>query len=247
VLHTSKGVRSITSPTLCYCCILPAVLTSNFTRLTNMERSRRANWCEIHGRDDDLLLPPLTIGWSNIPPPVDVGEGSICHCLAWVVGPPSYIGFISHGGGYRGPRQGWTAPELLTNQPCHPTNNVSGMDRTDKAFIIKDSADTTTYSKALPNEPFFPHHASTLRQFIPFARFDNDPEVLNSIQDLNIPLLAKAVWQPHSDAEGLRGGFGYIERASWNKQNVAVKFLKSSQTISGTARIRKVGVSCLSA
>ncbi|KAG8733386.1 hypothetical protein FRC11_006654 [Ceratobasidium sp. 423] len=41
------------------------------------------------------------------------------------------------------------------------------------------------------------------------------------------------------NAEGLRGGFGYVEKASWNKQDVAVKFLKSSQTVSGTTRGKK--------
>lgn len=78
------------------------------------------------------------------------------------------------------------------------------------------------------------------RPFLPFARFDNDPDLLSSIQDLNVPLLTIAGWQPHNSAEGLRGGFGYIERAFWKEQDVAVKFLKSPQTVSGAARGKRV-------
>jgi serine/threonine protein kinase len=91
-------------------------------------------------------------------------------------------------------------------------------------------------------QPFYPVGNSRPRPFLPFARFDNDPELLNSIQDLNVPLLENAVWQPNSNGEGLRGGFGYVEKASWNKQDVAVKFLKSSQTVSGTTRGKKVSL-----
>ncbi|CAE6442936.1 unnamed protein product [Rhizoctonia solani] len=87
--------------------------------------------------------------------------------------------------------------------------------------------------------PFYPVGNDRPRPFLPFARFGDDPELLSSIQDLNVPLLENAVWQPHSNAEGLRGGFGYVEKASWNKQDVAVKFLKSSQTVSGTTRGKK--------
>ncbi|CAE6411983.1 unnamed protein product [Rhizoctonia solani] len=110
------------------------------------------------------------------------------------------------------------------------------------------SATTATTSRselcntALDNsgeQPFYPVGNDRPRPFLPFARFDDDPELLTSIQDLNVPLLENAVWQPHSNAEGLRGGFGYVEKASWNKQDVAVKFLKSSQTVSGTARGKK--------
>ncbi|KAG8743853.1 hypothetical protein FRC10_011321 [Ceratobasidium sp. 414] len=91
----------------------------------------------------------------------------------------------------------------------------------------------------LNSQPFYPNN-ERLRPFLPFARFDNDPELLSSIQDLNVPLLANAVWQPYSDGDSqLRGGFGYVERASWNKQEVAVKFLKSSQTVSGVTRGKK--------
>ncbi|KAH7333665.1 kinase-like domain-containing protein [Rhizoctonia solani] len=99
-----------------------------------------------------------------------------------------------------------------------------------------------TYNTALDNsggQPFYPIGNDRPRPFLPFARFGDDPELLSSIQDLNVPLLENAVWQPHSNAEGLRGGFGYVEKASWNKQDVAVKFLKSSQTVSGTARGKK--------
>ncbi|CAE6411341.1 unnamed protein product [Rhizoctonia solani] len=88
-------------------------------------------------------------------------------------------------------------------------------------------------------QPFYPVGNDRPRPFLPFARFGDDPELLSSIQDLNVPLLENAVWQPHSNAEGLRGGFGYVEKASWNKQDVAVKFLKSSQTVSGTTRGKK--------
>ncbi|KAF8680369.1 kinase-like protein [Rhizoctonia solani] len=88
-------------------------------------------------------------------------------------------------------------------------------------------------------QPFYPVGNDRPRPFLPFARFDNDPELLSSIQDLNVPLLENAVWQPNSNGEGLRGGFGYVEKASWNKQDVAVKFLKSSQTVSGTTRGKK--------
>lgn len=94
----------------------------------------------------------------------------------------------------------------------------------------------------IDERPFYPAGNDRPRPFLPFARFDDDPDLLSSIQDLNVPLLANAEWQPHSDGEGLRGGFGYVERASWNKQNVAVKFLKSSQTVTGAARGKKVGV-----
>ncbi|KAG9102406.1 hypothetical protein FRC06_002023 [Ceratobasidium sp. 370] len=101
------------------------------------------------------------------------------------------------------------------------------------------SSSTTTLATDLNNQPFYPN-TERLRPFLPFARFDNDPELLSSIQDLNVPLLANAVWQPYSDGDSqLRGGFGYVERASWNKQEVAVKFLKSSQTVSGTTRGKK--------
>ncbi|QRW26322.1 Tyrosine kinase specific for activated [Rhizoctonia solani] len=88
-------------------------------------------------------------------------------------------------------------------------------------------------------QPFYPVGNDRPRPFLPFARFDNDPELLSSIQDLNVPLLENAVWQPNSNGEGLRGGFGYVEKASWNKQDVAVKFLKSSQTVSGATRGKK--------
>ncbi|KAJ1300652.1 hypothetical protein OPQ81_002300 [Rhizoctonia solani] len=97
-------------------------------------------------------------------------------------------------------------------------------------------------STALDNseeQPFYPVGNDRPRPFLPFARFDNDPELLSSIQDLNVPLLENAVWQPNSNGEGLRGGFGYVEKASWNKQDVAVKFLKSSQTVSGVVRGKK--------
>ncbi|KAG8796089.1 hypothetical protein FRC12_005360 [Ceratobasidium sp. 428] len=102
---------------------------------------------------------------------------------------------------------------------------------------------STTPAAEHSNQPFYPNNERP-RPFLPFARFDNDPELLSSIQDLNVPLLANAVWQPYSDGESqLRGGFGYVERASWNKQEVAVKFLKSSQTVSGTIRGKKVRTS----
>ncbi|KAG9082953.1 copper transport protein ctr1, partial [Ceratobasidium sp. 392] len=98
---------------------------------------------------------------------------------------------------------------------------------------------TTTLSSDVSNQPFYPN-TQRPRPFLPFARFDNDPELLSSIEGLNVPLLANAVWQPYSDGDSqLRGGFGYVERASWNKQEVAVKFLKSSQTVSGTTRGKK--------
>ncbi|CAE6358755.1 unnamed protein product [Rhizoctonia solani] len=109
-----------------------------------------------------------------------------------------------------------------------------------------DTRATTSASEscgtALDNsveQPFYPVGNDRPRPFLPFARFDNDPELLSSIQDLNVPLLENAVWQPNSNGEGLRGGFGYVEKASWNKQDVAVKFLKSSQTVSGTTRGKK--------
>ncbi|KAG8707046.1 hypothetical protein FRC08_000726 [Ceratobasidium sp. 394] len=101
------------------------------------------------------------------------------------------------------------------------------------------SSSTATLVTDLNTQPFYPN-AERPRPFLPFARFDNDPELLSSIQDLNVPLLANAVWQPATDGDSqLRGGFGYVERASWNKQEVAVKFLKSSQTVSGTTRGKK--------
>ncbi|CUA71534.1 hypothetical protein RSOLAG22IIIB_04653 [Rhizoctonia solani] len=96
-----------------------------------------------------------------------------------------------------------------------------------------------TASDNSEEQPFYPVGNDRPRPFLPFARFGDDPELLSSIQDLNVPLLENAVWQPHSNAEGLRGGFGYVEKASWNKQDVAVKFLKSSQTVSGTTRGKK--------
>ncbi|QRV85372.1 Tyrosine kinase family catalytic domain protein [Ceratobasidium sp. AG-Ba] len=98
-----------------------------------------------------------------------------------------------------------------------------------------DALPPTATSQANPNnQPFYPNTGRP-RPFLPFARFDNDPDLLSSIQDLNVPLLADAVWQPNDESQ-LRGGFGYVERASWNKQQVAVKFLKSSQTVSGSFR-----------
>ncbi|KAG8708498.1 hypothetical protein FRC09_001218 [Ceratobasidium sp. 395] len=101
------------------------------------------------------------------------------------------------------------------------------------------ASSSTTLAAEHSNQPFYPNNERP-RPFLPFARFDNDPELLSSIQDLNVPLLANAVWQPYSDGDSqLRGGFGYVERASWNKQEVAVKFLKSSQTVSGTTRGKK--------
>lgn len=91
-----------------------------------------------------------------------------------------------------------------------------------------------------PNQPFYPTDSYRPRLFLSFARFDNDPELLESIQDLNIPMLENAVWQPNNDGE-VCGGFGYVERASWNDQDVAVKFLKGAQTVSGQARGKRVG------
>lgn len=90
------------------------------------------------------------------------------------------------------------------------------------------------------NRTFYPVNNYCPRPFLSFARFDNDPELLGSIQDLNIPLLKNAVWRPNSDGE-LRGGFGYVERAFWNNQDVAVKFLRGTQTVSGQARGKRVG------
>lgn len=103
-----------------------------------------------------------------------------------------------------------------------------------------ESHNTALQLLSTSDQPFYPPGDNRPRPFLPFARFNNDPELLSSIQDLNVPLLENAVWQPNSNAEGLRGGFGYVERASWNKQNVAVKFLKSSQTVSGMTRGKKV-------
>lgn len=112
--------------------------------------------------------------------------------------------------------------------------------------ISRGYSDTTASSSGTAHpvgeRPFYPVGNDRPRPFLPFARFDDDPDLLSSIQDLNVPLLENAEWQPHSNADGLRGGFGYVERASWNKQNVAVKFLKSSQTVSGTVRGKKVSV-----
>ncbi|CCO30164.1 hypothetical protein BN14_04188 [Rhizoctonia solani AG-1 IB] len=118
------------------------------------------------------------------------------------------------------------------------TDLVAG---TDLGATVTSSASEsgTTALDSSVEQPFYPVGNSRPRPFLPFARFDNDPELLNSIQDLNVPLLENAVWQPNSNGEGLRGGFGYVEKASWNKQDVAVKFLKSSQTVSGTTRGKK--------
>ncbi|KAF8602199.1 kinase-like protein [Ceratobasidium sp. AG-I] len=104
---------------------------------------------------------------------------------------------------------------------------------------LDTTASSSSTAHPVDERPFYPAGNDRPRPFLPFARFDDDPDLLSSIQDLNVPLLENAEWQPHSNAEGLRGGFGYVERASWNKQNVAVKFLKSSQTVSGTARGKK--------
>ncbi|QRV99437.1 Tyrosine kinase family catalytic domain protein [Ceratobasidium sp. AG-Ba] len=93
-----------------------------------------------------------------------------------------------------------------------------------------DALPPTATSQANPNnQPFYPNTGRP-RPFLPFARFDNDPDLLSSIQDLNVPLLADAVWQPNDESQ-LRGGFGYVERASWNKQQVA--------TVSGVTRGKK--------
>lgn len=90
-----------------------------------------------------------------------------------------------------------------------------------------------------PSQPFYPADTYRPRPFLSFARFDDDPELLSSIQDLNIPVLENAVWRPNNDGE-LGGGFGYVERAFWNNQDIAVKFLKRAQTASGQARGKRV-------
>lgn len=93
----------------------------------------------------------------------------------------------------------------------------------------------TTRGTPIANQPFYPVNSCRPRPFLSFARFDNDPELLSSIQDLNIPVLKNAVWRLNNDGE-LCGGFSYIERASWNNQDVAVKFLRGAQTVSGQNR-----------
>lgn len=86
-----------------------------------------------------------------------------------------------------------------------------------------------------PGHPFNP---SQRRRSSLLARFDN--ELLSSIQDLNVPILQDVVWLQNSDGE-LQGGFGYVERALWNDQDIAVKFLKGTQTDSGIVRGKRVG------
>lgn len=102
----------------------------------------------------------------------------------------------------------------------------------------------TTRGTPIANQPFYPVNSCRPRPFLSFARFDNDPELLSSIQDLNIPVLKNAVWRLNNDGE-LCGGFSYIERASWNNQDVAVKFLRGAQTVSGQNRGERVGKSIL--
>ncbi|KAG9090896.1 hypothetical protein FRC06_000840, partial [Ceratobasidium sp. 370] len=74
---------------------------------------------------------------------------------------------------------------------------------------------------------------------LPFARLDEDPGLLGYLRDLGIPLLVNIVWEPSSGSQYFRGGFSYVGRASWNGQDVAVKFLKDSYTVTGSTRGKK--------
>lgn len=107
-------------------------------------------------------------------------------------------------------------------------------------LALSNGLTKTSSTRDLPNQSFYSTDNYQPRPFLSFARFDNDPELLSSIQDLNIPVLENAIWQPNNDGE-LCGGFGYVERASWNNQDVAVKFLRGAQTVSGHARGKRVG------
>ncbi|KAG8708958.1 copper transport protein ctr1 [Ceratobasidium sp. 395] len=76
-------------------------------------------------------------------------------------------------------------------------------------------------------------------RLLPFARFDEDPALLKYLRDLNVPALSNVIWELGDEYQGFRGGFSYVERASWNGQDVAVKFLKQSYTSTGSTRVRK--------
>ncbi|KAG8726535.1 hypothetical protein FRC12_023310, partial [Ceratobasidium sp. 428] len=76
-------------------------------------------------------------------------------------------------------------------------------------------------------------------RLLPFARFDEDPALLKYLRDLNVPALSNVIWELGDEYQGFRGGFSYVERASWNGQDVAVKFLKQSYTATGSTRVRK--------
>lgn len=86
------------------------------------------------------------------------------------------------------------------------------------------------------DQPFYPVDNDRPR-LLSFARFDN--ELLGEIQGFNVPVLRNAVWQPNGDGE-LCGGFGCVERATWNDQDIAVKFLKGTRTESGLVRSKRV-------
>lgn len=107
-------------------------------------------------------------------------------------------------------------------------------DNPDSARQVGESPGVTKIGP--PNQPFYPEGNDRAR-LLGFAQFDD--ELLRNIQDLNVRVLQNAAWRPNCDGE-LSGGFSYVERASWNDQDIAVKFLKRAQTDSGIARGKKV-------